>query len=101
MLNEWTRERAIPPSRGVAIPPTESEGPFEDNKEISPHQRRGVWGAKELKGLVRQACEELDFLKEEVNGPATNKAWAKAATKASGPESHSQRRRILNKQKDE
>jgi hypothetical protein len=57
--------------------------------------------AKELKGLVRQACEELDFLKEEVNGPATNKAWAKAATKASGPESHSQRRRILNKQKDE
>ncbi|KAG6383883.1 hypothetical protein SASPL_155489 (mitochondrion) [Salvia splendens] len=25
MLNEWTRERAIPPSRGVAIPPTERE----------------------------------------------------------------------------
>lgn len=77
MLNEWTRERAIPPSRGVAIPPTESEGPFEDNKDRTefPLTKGEAYGAetqplaKELKGLIRQACEELDFLKEEVNGP--------------------------------
>lgn len=68
MLNEWTRERAIPPSRGVAIPPTESEGPFEDNKDRTEFPLAFSL-AKELKGLIRQACEELDFLKEEVNGP--------------------------------
>lgn len=91
MLNEWTRERAIPPSKDVAIPPTESDGPFEDNKDRTefPLTKGEAYGAetkplaKSLKGLVRQAREE--FLKEEVNGPATKKAWAKAATKASGP----------------